>query len=139
MKNLLFKVTHEASSQNELSLLFPRVAFGLSMALAHGLGKMPPVEGFISAVGSMGFPAPGFFAWSAALSEFLGGLLLAVGLFTRPAAVFLSLTMIVAAFVVHGSDPYQKQELSVLYLAVYLLFAVRGGGKWSLDSVLRRG
>ncbi len=138
MKNLIFKVTHEGSALGELSLLIPRVAFGLSMALAHGLGKMPPAEGFISAVGSMGFPAPGFFAWSAALSEFLGGLLLAVGLFTRPAAVLLSLTMIVAALIVHGSDPYQKQELSVLYLAVYLLFALRGGGKWSLDALLSK-
>lgn len=138
MKNFFFKVTHEASTAGELSLLFPRVAFGLSMALAHGLGKMPPAEGFISAVGSMGFPAPELFAWAAALSEFLGGLLLAAGLFTRPAAVFLSLTMAVAALIVHGSDPYQKQELSLLYLAVYLLFAIRGGGKWSLDAVIRK-
>lgn len=138
MKNLIFKVTPENTALNEISLLVARVFFGFSMAFAHGLGKVPPPEMLVSGLGSMGFPAPIFFAWAAALSEFLGGILVGIGLLTRPAAIFLSITMAVAAFVAHGADGFDKKEMSLLYLVVYLIFALRGAGKWSVDGFIKK-
>ena len=124
--------------QPDLGLLIFRVFIGLSMAIAHGLGKIPPSEKLIEGVGAMGFPLPIVFAWSASLAELLGGLLIAVGLFTRPAALFLGFTMAVAAFGAHGADPFQKQELSLIYLASCVLFIFSGAGSLSLDKVFRK-
>lgn len=108
------------------------------MALAHGLGKLPPQEKFIVGLGEMGFPAPVFFAWCAGLAEFLGGLFLALGLLTRPSAFFLGVTMFVAGFIRHGADPYRQKELAFFYLVVAIFFFLQGGGKWSLDRMIRK-
>lgn len=80
----------------DLGLLLLRIGMGLAMAFAHGLGKLPPSDKLIEGVGSMGFPVPVVFAWLAALSEFAGGILIALGLFTRPASLFLAGTMCTA-------------------------------------------
>lgn len=138
MKNTLFATTAESSPKNEFSLLFLRVLAGLTMAFSHGLGKVPPPEMLIQKVGEFGFPMPGFFAWAAALSEFAGGLLLAMGLLTRPAALFLSITMLVAAFGIHWNDPFGKKELGLLYFAICLVFVLRGSGRWSIDHLISK-
>ncbi len=122
----------------DLGLLILRAFAGLSMAFAHGLNKLPPADGFVNAVGQMGFPLPIVFAWSAGLSEFLGGLLIAVGLFTRHASLFLGFTMVVAAFGAHAADPFGKKELSLIYLAICALMIFQGAGRFSLDRMLRK-
>lgn len=115
-----------------------RVFAGLSLALAHGLGKTPPGEKFVAGVAELGFPAPGLFAWAAALAELGGGLLVAAGLATRPAAAMAGFTMVVAAFGRHAADPYAKKEMALLYLGIMLAFVLMGGGRFSLDAVVRR-
>jgi putative oxidoreductase len=118
-----------------------RVAFGATLALAHGMGKLPPAEGFVAAVGALGFPLPGVFAWAAGLAEFAGGLLLAVGLLTRPAAAFVAFTMGVAFFGQHAGDPFGAREMALLYGVVALGFLIGGSGPFGLDALLgqRRG
>jgi len=73
--------------------------------------------------------------------EFFGGLLLLVGLFTRPVAFILSGLMAVAYFMVHapgGFWPLQnKGELAVLYSFLFLFLSVAGGGEWSIDRLWR--
>lgn len=118
-------------------LVILRVFTGLSMALAHGIGKVPPSERFIEGTGNMGFPLPEFFAWAAGLSEFGGGLLLAAGLCTRPAAFLICSTMFVAAFIRHASDPFGGKEKALLFLAICLAFVLIGAGKYSVDYLLR--
>lgn len=120
----------------DLTVLLLRVASGLMMALLHGWAKVPPSEKFIAGVTELGFPAPLFFAWCAGLAEFGGGILLAVGLFTRPAALFVAVTMGVAAFGRHLHDPFDRKELSLLYLGISLFFLAYGAGKVSLDRFL---
>ena len=66
-----------------------RVVAFLLLVFLHGLGKVPPQEGFVGRVGGLGFPAPELFAWLAAFAEFGGGLLLVLGLLSRPAALLL--------------------------------------------------
>ena len=120
-----------------IGLLWLRIFSGLGIAY-HGYGKIfgGYIERLIAGVGNMGFPAPDFFAWAAALSEFLGGLFLALGLLTHQAAFFVFMTMTVAVCLVHGTDPIQKQELALAYLTISGALMCLGGGKYSLDYVL---
>ena len=124
-----------------LGLLLLRLTAGLALALNHGLGKLPPSDGFIQGVAGMGLPLPLLFAWAAALSESLGGLLLAAGLATRPAAAAILGTMTTAALVAHAGDPIAKREPALLFGAIALLFLLNGPGRYALDTLLakRRG
>jgi putative oxidoreductase len=106
--------------------------------IAHGAQKL---FGFLAPAGAPSAPLMSMIGVAGAL-EFVGGLLLLVGLFTRPVAFILSGLMAVAYFMAHapqGFWPLQnKGELAVLYCFVFLFFAVAGGGEWSLDRLLRR-
>jgi putative oxidoreductase len=133
MKALFFKVTKENNIWNELSITVLRLYVGFAMAFGHGLGKIPPSDRLIEGVTGMGFPMPVAFAWAAALAEFLGGILLAVGLLTRPSAFFLGFTMCVAGFVAHAQDPFDRKELALFYAACCLVFLFRGASGLSID------
>ena len=118
-----------------LSIL--RIVAGF-MLIAHGAQKL---FGFLA---PPGMPSPATFdqMWFGGVLEFFGGLLILLGLFTRPVAFILSGMMAVAYFQMHapgGFWPLQnKGELAALYCFVFLFFAVAGGGEWSLDRILRR-
>ena len=124
------------SAGSQLALTLLRMFTGLSMALAHGWGKMPPSERFIEGVGNMGFPFPVFFAYAAGLSEFAGGLLLAAGLLTRPSAFVILITMLVAGLIRHADDPFSSMEKALLFAGIALVFVVMGGGRYSVDHWL---
>lgn len=136
-RSLLFG-SGDTSRLVDVGLLILRVGFGLALAFAHGLSKIPPSEGFVGATAALGFPLPTLFAWAAGLSEFVGGLLLAVGLLTRPAGVFIAITLGVAGFVQHAGDPFGDRELALAYFAVGVAFAVMGAGRYSADAAIRR-
>jgi putative oxidoreductase len=114
--------------------LFP----GLFLAFGHGINKLPVSGRFIEGVAELGFPLPVVFAWAAALSEFAGGLLVAAGLFTRPAALFVFVTMMVAGFGRHAADPYSVKEKALLFAVIGLAVVFVGAGKYALDYTLRR-
>src|SRR3990167_1898879 len=119
----------------DLGLLWLRVLAGSGIAY-HGYGKVfgGHMDKFTEGVTQMGFPAPEIFAWAAALSEFAGGILLAIGLFSRPAALFIFGTMTVAAFIAHRTDPLQVKELALAYWTIAAALFLTGPGKFSMDS-----
>ena len=119
----------------DVGLMITRLFFGLSMAWAHGLHKLPPSEKWIAKVESLGFMLPELFAWSAGLAECAGGLLIALGLATRGAALSLLVTMGVAVFIAHGGDPFRKMELGLCYGVVSLMLTMIGPGRYSLDHL----
>ena len=67
----------------------------------------------------------------------MGGLLLALGLFTRTVAFVLAGNMAVAYFMVHGPRGFfpllNGGELAIVYCFIFLYFWIAGGGEWSLD------
>lgn len=143
----------------DLGLLILRMA-GFYLALGHGWGKVYGLAsgqtGFVESVAGMGFPLPALFAWVAALSELVGGIAVAVGLYTRWAAVLAGLTMFVAAFVRHralsvflswiGAVPASEEsrrawgnpELATIFLLICAAVALLGPGRLSIDAKLGR-
>ena len=88
-----------------------------------------------------GRPGPDLFSLMglAGTLEIVGGLLLVLGLFTRPVAFILSGQMAVAYFMAHapqGFHPIQNGgESAILFCFVFLYLAIAGAGSWSLDAV----
>lgn len=138
LKTILFGGETGLSYAANAGLALLRIFTGISLAFAHGIGKVPPGEGLITGTANLGFPMPVLFAWAAGLSEFLGGILLALGFLTRISSFFIACTMLTALIGVHGADPFQKQELAFLYFFVAIAFMLKGAGDWSVDSFLRK-
>lgn len=138
VKQWLFGGDRSGGAATQLGLLVLRVFSGLSMALAHGLGKLENPERIINGLTEDGFLLPVLFGWAAIIAEFFGGILLALGISTRWMAGLILITMLVAAFWSHGGDPFGRQEKALLFAAISLLFVLKGGGKWSLDAVILR-
>ncbi|TWT46747.1 DoxX family membrane protein [Botrimarina hoheduenensis] len=125
----------------EIGALLLRLYFGFVICWAAGISKFPLDAWFADQVRDLGFPAPTFFAWMAAMSEVAGGVLLLLGLATRPAALLLAITLGVASFG-HHKIPllsiYTSQHITLQYFWVYLFFFFAGAGRLSLDGFLRR-
>jgi len=134
--SILNKLTAGSERSTDIGLLVMRLWFGLVMAFTHGLGKMTHLSGFSASVAKLGLPAPSVMAFAAAASELAGGLLLALGLFTRVAGPALASTMLVAAFVVHSDDPFIKKEFALAYAVVAIVLTITGAGRLSLDGLL---
>jgi putative oxidoreductase len=126
------------SRVTEFGVLLLRVWIGLNFVFAHGVHKVMNHEAFLSGHGVHKFPAPLVMGTIALLSEFLGGILLTLGLATRVAALFIFGTMMGAALVVHGGDPWGRKELALTYAVISLFFMAHGGGLFSLDRLLNR-
>jgi putative oxidoreductase len=146
---MLHKLFH-TPDDHTLTLL--RAGLGV-VFFAHGAQKMLGWfggPGFNATVGSfhtMGIPE--FFAVLAILAEFLGGLGLFLGLFSRIAAFALAVDMFVALFLVHihnglfmnwtGAKHAEGFEFHILALCMLFAVMVRGAGAWSFDRLIDRG
>lgn len=129
----------------DLGLLSMRIMLGV-IFLFHGSQKLigafdgPGLSGFADVLGTkMGLPFPMLNAILAASAEFFGGLFVLVGALTRLATIPMIVTMLVAAFMVHGQAfSSQKQGMEYpLSLAVFLFaLLLMGPGRFSVDRCL---
>ncbi len=75
---------------------------------------------------------------SAGIIELVGGVLVMIGLLTRPAAFICSGTMAVAYWMAHGMEAFfpiiNRGELAALFCFAFLYIAARGAGIWSVDN-----
>ncbi len=124
----------------DCTMLLVRLVCGSAMAM-HGWGKIQSPFGWMGPDAAV----PGILQGLAALSEFGGGIALALGLVTRLASLGMGFTMLVAAgmhaFVMGdpfvASGPGQgSYELASIYLVISLFFISSGPGKHSLDNKL---
>ncbi|NUH63858.1 DoxX family protein [Sulfitobacter sp. S0837] len=111
-----------------------RIAAGLTF-LCYGSEKI------------LGFPAgrtPEILSmsWNAGLIELVTGALIALGLFTRPAAFLASGTMAVAYFIAHAPRSFfpsiNDGAGAILFCFVFLYLVFAGPGPWSVDAIRRR-
>jgi len=114
-----------------------RIMSGL-LFLAHGTQKFLAFPAGEMAGAGWAFSHPGHFA---GLIELVTGALIALGLFTRPAAFLASGTMAAAYFIGHAPQNFwpvnNMGDAAILYAFVFLYFVFAGPGPWSVDSVLR--
>lgn len=101
------------------------------MLIAHG---WPKLAGFSEKMDV--FPDPIGLGSSLSLgmaifAEVFCAALVVAGVFTRLASVPLFVTMAVAFFIVHGSDPFGQKELAFVYMGMYIALILLGGGKYS--------
>ena len=113
-----------------------RIMSGL-LFLQHGTTKYLSIP-----VTKMSGVAPLSISGAAGLIELVGGILIVIGLFTRPVAFILSGTMAVAYFYAHFPQGFfpilNGGELSALYCFVFLFVAAAGGGAWGVDQLRAR-
>lgn len=124
-----------------------RVVTG-AFLVPHGAQKLfgsfdgPGIEGVTGMMTGMGFNPPEIWAWVLALSEFVGGILLAIGLLTRPAAVAAAILLFTASIMVHTPNGFFAQgggfEHTMLWAFAALYFVFRGGNRYSIDAALGR-
>lgn len=121
------------------ALLVLRIVAGIVFVL-HGWGKLtgnPSIEMFAGMVGGLGFPMPMFFAWVVALTEFVGGLALILGILVRPAAILLSIVMLVALFMVKKMA-FPAADVDLVLLGVSVALALTGPGRFSVASMMMK-
>lgn len=107
--------------------------------MAHGTAKLfgMPYQKMFDGLQLVSLPG------LAGVLEVFGGLLILIGLFTRPVAFVLCGFMAVAYFMAHGSQGHvllpmlNGGELAVLYCFVFLYFVFSGAGVWSVDAMRR--
>lgn len=115
-------------------LLLLRLYFGITIAGA-GLDKLPTPEWMVQQVIDVGFPFPVLFAFVASWVEFAGGILIAVGLLTRPAALLVGFSMAVASFGFHGLLPLVDMHIAQGYVWACAALVGTGSGRYGLDAV----
>jgi putative oxidoreductase len=144
MNNLL---TGDFSQALPASILLLRAFIG-SCLIVHGLGKLGIVgpgganalQGFIGWLQSLGVPFAAVQARMAMLAELVGGGLIILGLFYRPAAIVCMITLVVAAVIGHKGGGYlitnnpPGNEYALNLAIILLVMALLGPGAYSLDA-----
>lgn len=116
-----------------------RVVSGVAL-VTHGFPKLMNPFGAVEMVEGLGF-YPGIF-WSPLLAatKFFGGILIALGLFTRPAAAAATIVLLVTVWFhwITLGQGYAGAEKSILWAAIMAFFVIRSGNTHSVDARIRR-
>ena len=135
-------LTSFLGKHKDIGILLLRLTTGAGFVFVHGEGKMfggpelwTKLGRAMSNYGISFYPA--FWGFMAGFTEFFGGILLILGLFTRPAAGLMAFTMLTAA-IVHLSrlDPWNKVITPIEMLGIFLCLLFVGAGKYSLDKLV---
>ena len=118
----------------DYGLLLLRVGIG-GLMLTHGIPKISMLS-----ASPIKFPDPIGLGSTTSLiltliGEVVAPILIIIGFKTKLATIPAEITMFVAFFVVHASDPIGKKEKALLYLICFLAIFLTGPGKYSIDSM----
>ena len=127
--------------QKDLSLLLLRVG-AAGLMVPHGWGKFNRLMEGLKA-GEVQF-----YDWMglgtevslslAVFGELVAPVFILMGLLTRWMSIPAAITMAVAAFGAHAGDPLSDKEHALLFLLPFVVTALMGGGRYSLDRLLTR-
>jgi putative oxidoreductase len=98
--------------------------------------RMMEFAGFLQARGT---PYPVFGAYLSAYAQFICGFLFALGLFTRPAAVVMTINFVCALVIAHRDTPFQATWPAIIMLGAALFLLFHGPGAFALDARGRTG
>lgn len=123
---------------NDIVLFVVRIFVGFAM-ISHGFPKLMKLVGDkeIEFFDFLGLGAQNSLLL-AVFAEFICSIFIILGLFTRWAVLFLMITMAVAGLVVHSADAFGDREMSLLYLANYIMIFAFGPGKYSVDGMISK-
>lgn len=129
----LFPVKPEGNYISLLLLAF-RILFGV-LFLTHGIQKWMNYSEL-----SQTFPDPLDLGSQISLGLAIFGevacsLAFIFGLFYRLALIPMIFTMIIAFFVIHGSDPFAQKELAFAYMGVFIILFIAGPGRFAVDRI----
>ncbi|MBP0902269.1 DoxX family protein [Mariniflexile gromovii] len=117
----------------DLGLLILRIGFA-SLMLTHGIPKINSLfESPIKFADPFGIGETTSLILTL-IGEVVAPILILIGFKTKLAAIPVVITMFVAAFVIHASDPLNVKEKALLYLFGFLVLLFTGSGKYSVDG-----
>ena len=116
-----------------------RVVAG-GILFVHGLGKITDPFGAADMVEGLGFYPGALWSLLLACTEFFGGILIAIGLLTRPASFAAMIVVLVTVWFhwVTMGEGFAGAEKSLLWAAIFFFFATRGGNRHSVDARIGR-
>jgi putative oxidoreductase len=120
-----------------MGLLLLRIGV-CALMLTHGIPKLMKV---VSGNYTFGDPlgiGSGASLVLATFAEVGCSLLILIGAGTRLVTLPLIVTMLIAALIAHGADPFGKKELPLLYLLIYTLLLFAGSGKYAVDHLISK-
>lgn len=137
---IMKKIFQTGTNEEYLNILvlILRICIAAFM-LTHGLPKLSRL--FAGGEIQFGDPlglGPALSLILVVFAEFLCSILIGLGLGTRLASIPLMFTMLVAAFIAHGPDPFGRKEIALLYFLFYLTLLVTGSRKYSIDYLISR-
>lgn len=121
----------------DLAILFLRIAVGVIFIVA-GWGKITGIEGTQGFFGNIGIPAAGLMAWVVALVEFVGGIMVLIGLYIRVPSILLAVVMVVAIFTVKMGGEFSNMRIDITLLAMSLALFILGSGKISVEHLIKK-
>lgn len=122
------------SKNYQTGLLVLRVGMSALM-LTHGIPKLINlIQGDMSFGDPLGIGSTLSFIL-VVFAEAICPILIILGLRTRLAAIPVIITMAVAAFIVHGNDPFSSMEKALMYLVGFTAIALMGGGKYTIKQL----
>ncbi|WP_338733632.1 DoxX family protein [Mangrovimonas cancribranchiae] len=116
----------------DLALAILRIGFS-GMMLTHGIPKIS----MLSDPSSFGDPlgvGPTVSLILTLIGEVVAPVMIIIGFKTKLAAIPAAITMAVAAFIVHASDPLKTKEMAILYLLAFVVIFLAGPGRLSIDG-----
>jgi putative oxidoreductase len=124
--------TDLSKAPTDLAILILRIFSG-AFIMTHGIPKVKKIFS-----GDLGFGDPIGLGPEVSLvlmafAEAVCGLLVILGLGTRWATIPLIIGLAVAAFIAHAADPFGTKEKPLLFLVIFIVLLLTGGGKYSLD------
>jgi putative oxidoreductase len=135
IKKLFSSVSHEKLA--DYAWLFIRLALAIVLVM-HGFQKLnggiPMFAGF---VGKLGFPQPMAWAWFIALLEFVGGLAIALGLWTRDLAAILAIQFLIIIVAVK-KVAFPAADTDLLVFGAVIALMLNGAGRLSLDAKMKK-
>jgi putative oxidoreductase len=122
----------------DLAPLLLRIGVGIIFIIS-GWGKLNGIEGVEGFFGGLGIPLPGIMAWVVAIIEFVGGIMVLLGVYARIPHLLLACVMLVALFTTKLGGEFSAARLDLMLLFANLALFFMGSGKYSVDDKLTGG